>query len=144
MRWFAFTARKWPVDRLLALALAGVHRRLRSAAAEAVAREAVWTARVPVLREQAGSKHGEVRVQGLTGLARLGRDAEVLPFLDDRDALVRAVAGAAAQRAGCRGRASLFHRKSLFDPRHTSVYSRMRRCTRLEGRCRLPNTSTSS
>lgn len=74
--------------------------RVRARAAEAAAREAVWTGRLPVLHRLAGNRHAEVRALGLTGLLRLGRHAEVAAFLDDRHQLVRAIAREAARREG--------------------------------------------
>ncbi|TQM80820.1 hypothetical protein FHX81_3168 [Saccharothrix saharensis] len=100
VRLFAFTAGTWRLDRKVSVALTAPDVRLRSAAAEAVARDCAWTGRVEVLRRLAASPHAEVRVQALTGLVRLGRDAEVLPYLDDTSSLVRALARAAASRQG--------------------------------------------
>jgi hypothetical protein len=74
--------------------------RIRVRAAEAACREAVWTRRVPILRGLASSRRSEVRVVALTGLVRIGHDAEVAEHLDDDAALVRAVARDAARRVG--------------------------------------------
>ncbi|MET7970366.1 HEAT repeat domain-containing protein [Micromonospora sp. NPDC005305] len=87
------------MDDLLA-AVADRDVRVRARAAEAAAREAVWTGRRPVLQRLAGNRHPEVRALGLTGLLRLGRHAEVAAFLDDRHQLVRAIAREAARREG--------------------------------------------
>ncbi|MFI6331922.1 HEAT repeat domain-containing protein [Micromonospora chersina] len=87
------------VDDLLA-AVADRDVRIRARAAEAAAREAVWTGRLPVLRRLAGNRHAEVRALGLIGLLRLGRHAEVSAVLDDRHQLVRAIAREAARREG--------------------------------------------
>ncbi|WP_433313204.1 HEAT repeat domain-containing protein [Micromonospora chersina] len=87
------------VDDLLA-AVADRDVRVRARAAEAAAREAVWTGRLPVLHRLSGNRHAEVRALGLTGLLRLGRHAEVAAFLDDRHQLVRAIAREAARRDG--------------------------------------------
>ncbi|MFE9746336.1 hypothetical protein ACFYOT_15645 [Saccharothrix saharensis] len=100
VRVFAFHAGTWRLDRKVSVALTGSDVRLRSVAAEAVARDCVWTGRVEVLRRLAASTHAEVRVQALTGLVRLGRDAEVVPHLDDMSSLVRALARTAASREG--------------------------------------------
>ncbi|MFJ6675994.1 hypothetical protein ACIQMJ_33255 [Actinosynnema sp. NPDC091369] len=100
VRVFAFNAGTWRLDRKVSVALTASDVRLRSTAAEAAARDCVWTGRVEVLRRLASSPHAEVRVQALTGLVRLGRDAEVVPYLDDRSSLVRALARAAASREG--------------------------------------------
>ncbi|MCE6993352.1 hypothetical protein LZG04_00795 [Saccharothrix sp. S26] len=100
VRAFAFGAGTWRPDRKVSVALTAPDVRLRSAAAEAAARDCVWSGRVEVLRRLAGSPHAEVRVQALTGLVRLGRDAEVVPYLDDASSLVRALARAAASREG--------------------------------------------
>ncbi|CCH32033.1 hypothetical protein BN6_47580 [Saccharothrix espanaensis DSM 44229] len=100
VRWFAFTQGRWRTDRLVDLALTGAHVRLRAGAAEAAAREAVWTNRVALLRRLSGSGHAEVRSQALAGLTRLGHDTEVAAFLEDRSSLVRALARASAARIG--------------------------------------------
>lgn len=100
VRAFAFRAGTWKLDRKVSVASTAPDVRLRSAAAEAAARECVWTGRVEVLRRLGASPHPEVRVQALTGLARLGRDDEVVPHLDDSSSLVRALARASAARLG--------------------------------------------
>lgn len=100
VRAFAFEVGTWRLDRKVSVALTAPDVRLRSSAAEAAARDCVWTARVEVLRRLAASPHAEVRVQALTGLVRLGRDAEVVAYLDDTSSLVRALARAAAARVG--------------------------------------------
>lgn len=100
VRAFAFRAGTWKLDRKVSVALTAPDVRLRSEAAEAAARDCVWTGRVEVLRRLAASPHPEVRVQALTGLARLGRDAEVVPHLDDASSLIRALARTAAARLG--------------------------------------------
>lgn len=74
---------------------------IRSAAAGVVCRDAVWRADTVRLRALAGVRWSDVRALALTGLVRLGRDAEVAQLgLDDTSALVRAAARAAARRAG--------------------------------------------
>ncbi|SBT46174.1 HEAT repeat domain-containing protein [Micromonospora auratinigra] len=80
--------------------------RVRARAAEAAAREAVWTGRLPALHRLAGNRHAEVRAVGLTGLLRLGRHAEVAGHIDDRHQLVRAIAREAARRDGVDARAA--------------------------------------
>ncbi|MEU4768635.1 hypothetical protein AB0H12_35850 [Actinosynnema sp. NPDC023794] len=100
VRAFAFEAGTWRLDRKVSVALTAPDVRLRSSAAEAAARDCVWSARVEVLRRLAASPHAEVRVEALTGLVRLGRDAEVVAHLDDKSSLVRALARAAASRVG--------------------------------------------
>ncbi|MFD0206849.1 MULTISPECIES: hypothetical protein [Saccharothrix] len=100
VRAFAFGAGTWRMDRKVSVALTAPDVRLRSSAAEAAARDCVWTGRVEVLRRLAASPHAEVRVQALTGLVRSGRDAEVVAYLDDTSSLVRALARVAASREG--------------------------------------------
>ena len=100
VRAFAFEVGTWRLDRKVSVALTAPDVRLRSSAAEAAARECVWTARVEVLRRLAASPRAEVRVEALTGLVRSGRDAEVVAYLDDTSSLVRALARAAASRLG--------------------------------------------
>ena len=100
VRAFAFQAGTWRLDRKVSLAMTAPDVRLRSWAAEAAARDCVWMGRVEVLRRLAASPRAEVRVQALTGLVRLGRDAEVGAYLDDSSSLVRALARAAASREG--------------------------------------------
>ncbi|MEU8265310.1 hypothetical protein AB0C02_32500 [Micromonospora sp. NPDC048999] len=73
---------------------------IRVRAAEAACREAVWTRRHDVLRRLARSARAEVRVVALTGLVRVGQDADVAAHLDDDAPLVRAVARDAARRLG--------------------------------------------
>ncbi|MGK5741275.1 hypothetical protein [Micromonospora sp. URMC 103] len=74
--------------------------RIRSGAAEAACREAVWTRQHDVLRRLSRSTRAEVRVVALTGLVRVGQDADVAACLDDDAPLVRAVARDAARRIG--------------------------------------------
>ncbi|MFJ8916339.1 hypothetical protein [Amycolatopsis sp. NPDC102389] len=88
------------VDELTRLALTNSDKNIRARAGEAVAREAVWTGRVDVLRELATCRHGEVRISALTGLARLGHWEEIAGLLDDRSTLIRALARDAARRTG--------------------------------------------
>ncbi|MEV6911176.1 hypothetical protein [Amycolatopsis sp. NPDC051071] len=73
---------------------------IRARAGDAAAREAVWTGRVDVLRKLAAGRHNEVRISALTGLARLGQLEEIVPLLDDRSSLIRALARDAARRTG--------------------------------------------
>jgi hypothetical protein len=100
VRAFAFTSGTWRLDQKVSIALSSPDVRLRSSAAEAVARDSVWTGRVEVLRRLAASPHAEVRVQALTGLVRLGHDADAVARLDDKSTLVRALARSAALRVG--------------------------------------------
>ncbi|MBB5874300.1 hypothetical protein F4553_007734 [Allocatelliglobosispora scoriae] len=92
--------RWWRIEQLLAFAESDADIRIRSRAAEAACREAVWTRRTATLQRLARSAHSEVRVQALTGLSRAGYDDQVSPYLDDESALVRAVARDAVRRAG--------------------------------------------
>ncbi|MBB4956290.1 hypothetical protein [Micromonospora polyrhachis] len=73
---------------------------IRTRAAEAACREAVWTRRPDVLQRLARSARAEVRVVALTGLVRVGQDAYVAGYLDDDAPLVRAVARDATRRLG--------------------------------------------
>ncbi|MCX5209545.1 HEAT repeat domain-containing protein [Kitasatospora sp. NBC_00240] len=73
---------------------------LRARAAEAVAREALWTEQHEILRRLAGSTHQGLRVTGLTGLVRAGLAQEAAGHLDDPSPLVRALAREAVRRAG--------------------------------------------
>ncbi|HEY0697065.1 MAG TPA: hypothetical protein VGD43_04575, partial [Micromonospora sp.] len=74
--------------------------RVRARAAEGACRDAVWTRRHDVLRRLARSARPEVRVVALTGLVRVGQDADVAGYLNDDAPLVRAVARDAARRLG--------------------------------------------
>ncbi|WP_125796071.1 HEAT repeat domain-containing protein [Amycolatopsis sp. WAC 01376] len=88
------------LDELIPLALTNSDKGIRARAGEAVARQAVWTGRVDVLRKLAACRHGEVRISALTGLARLGHWEEIAGLLDDRSTLIRALARDAARRTG--------------------------------------------
>ncbi|WP_410650773.1 hypothetical protein [Amycolatopsis sp. cmx-4-54] len=88
------------LDELIRLALTNPDKGIRARAGEAVARDAVWTGRVDVLRKLATCRHGEVRISALTGLARLGHWEEIVGLLDDRSTLIRALARDAARRTG--------------------------------------------
>ncbi len=90
----------WPPDVLFALAVAEPDLRVRLRAAEVVCRDAVWTGRVEVVRRLARHPRPPVRATALTGLVRLGRHEEAAGWLDDRSALIRAIARDAARRAG--------------------------------------------
>ncbi|MFJ7280855.1 HEAT repeat domain-containing protein [Kitasatospora sp. NPDC098663] len=85
---------------LAVLAESDPDRQVRARAAEAAARQAVWTDQVELLRRLARSRHAEVRITALTGLMRTGSPKDVVPFLDDPSALVRALAREAARRTG--------------------------------------------
>ncbi|HET6287612.1 MAG TPA: hypothetical protein VFG15_12785 [Amycolatopsis sp.] len=104
VRRFAFEVRTrrgdFKLDELIRLALTNSDKSIRVRAGEAVAREAVWTGRVDVLRKLAACCHSEVRISALTGLARLGHFAEIVDLLDDRSTLIRALARDAARRTG--------------------------------------------
>ncbi|WP_244200572.1 hypothetical protein [Micromonospora arborensis] len=89
---------------------------VRSVAAEAACREAVWTRRPDVLRRLARSTRREVRVVALTGLVRGGHDGEVAAYLDDDAPLVRAVARDAARRLGMDAREHYRHVVGIDDP----------------------------
>ncbi|WP_125680974.1 HEAT repeat domain-containing protein [Amycolatopsis sp. WAC 04182] len=88
------------LDDLVRLALTHSDKGIRVRAGEAVARDAVWTGRVDVLRKLAACRHGEVRISALTGLARLGHWEEIAGLLDDRSTLIRALARDATRRTG--------------------------------------------
>ncbi|WP_049796888.1 hypothetical protein [Actinosynnema mirum] len=92
-------------ERLLALARTSPHVRVRAVAAERLAREAVWTNRIAVLRELAAVPRPEVGSVALVGLTRLGATAEVAEHVADRSALVRALARATGVDALTRYRA---------------------------------------
>jgi hypothetical protein len=74
--------------------------RVRTRAAEAACREAVWTRRLTVLQRLARSRRADVRALALTGLVRAGQDAAAAGHLDDDAPLVRAVARDAGRRSG--------------------------------------------
>lgn len=74
--------------------------RIRAQAAESACREAVWTEQITVLRRLSRGSRTEARVTALAGLLRLGLYTDVIEHLDDRSALVRAVAREGARRAG--------------------------------------------
>ncbi|MFJ5928028.1 HEAT repeat domain-containing protein [Kitasatospora sp. NPDC092948] len=85
---------------LAALAERDSDRRVRDRAAEAAARQAMWTDQIELLRRLACSRHAEVRVTALTGLMRTGSPQSVVAYLDDPSAQVRALAREAARRTG--------------------------------------------
>ncbi|MFH9350423.1 hypothetical protein [Kitasatospora sp. NPDC017646] len=85
---------------LAVLAESDLDRQVRARAAEAAARQAVWTDQVELLHRLARNRHAEVRITALTGLMRTGSPQRVVPFLDDPSALVRALAREAARRTG--------------------------------------------
>ncbi|MEU5027722.1 HEAT repeat domain-containing protein [Streptomyces milbemycinicus] len=89
-----------PLRTLVSLAEGDTDVRIRARAAEAAAREAVWTDRADLLRRLAAARHREVRATALTGLIRTGHPDEATAALDDPAGLVRAVARDAARRTG--------------------------------------------
>ncbi|MEV4657300.1 hypothetical protein [Micromonospora sp. NPDC049301] len=94
-------AQGWlPLPDLVTYALTDRDVRIRSGAAEAACRAAVWTRRPDVLRRLARTVRSEVRAVALTGLVRSGNDGEVVAYLDDGAPLVRSVARDAARRLG--------------------------------------------
>lgn len=105
-RWIRF-------DALVKIAAQDADRRCRTIAAQAAAREAVWTEQLGVLRELAGCPYGDVRAVALTGLLRAGRPEEAVNHLGDRDPLVRATAREAARRTGVD--AAAWYRAALAD-----------------------------
>jgi hypothetical protein len=105
-RWIRF-------DALVKIAAQDADRRCRTIAAQAAAREAVWTEQLGVLRELAGCPYGDVRAVALTGLLRAGRPEEAVDHLGDRDPLVRATAREAARRTGVD--AAAWYRAALAD-----------------------------
>ncbi|MEH1030767.1 hypothetical protein Q3V37_13245 [Micromonospora profundi] len=111
------TQRRLRIDDLVAVAESETDVRLRSLAAEAACREAVWTGRLPILRRLARDRRPDVRSVALTGLLRLGEQAEVATRLDDTASLVRAIAREAARRAGIDARAH--YRASIGGPEPT-------------------------
>jgi hypothetical protein len=96
----ALMSRRLPLRTLAAITRRDTDRHCRSLAAEAAVREAAWTERVDLLRQLAGSRYQEVRVEALVGLVRTGRADEVTAYLGDPSALVRATAREAARRTG--------------------------------------------
>ncbi|MFE6055576.1 HEAT repeat domain-containing protein [Kitasatospora sp. NPDC056446] len=94
------TAHRLGLRDLVALAEGDPGRQVRARAAEAAARQAVWTDQVDLLRRLARSRHAEVRITALTGLMRTGSTQDALPYLDDPSALIRALAREAARRNG--------------------------------------------
>ncbi|WP_410658785.1 hypothetical protein [Amycolatopsis sp. lyj-112] len=88
------------LDGLVRYALRHSDMSLRVRAGEALARDAVWSGRVEILRKMATCRHDEVRISGLVGLARLGQLDEIVALLDDRSSLIRALARDAARRTG--------------------------------------------
>ncbi|WP_244298415.1 hypothetical protein [Micromonospora cremea] len=110
-------AQGWlPSPDLVAYALTDRDVWIRSGAAEAACREAVWTRRPDVLRRLARSTRPEVRAVALTGLVRSGHDGEVAAHLDDDAPLVRAVARDAARRLGIDAREHYRNAVDIGDP----------------------------
>ncbi|GAA2807293.1 HEAT repeat domain-containing protein [Kitasatospora sp. CM 4170] len=94
------TAHRVRLRELAILAETDRDRSVRTHAAEAAARQAVWTHQIDLLHRLARSRHPEVRAAGLTGLMRTGSPQDGLPFLDDSSSLLRALARDAARRTG--------------------------------------------
>ena len=90
----------WSPDELVELAESGPDVRIRTRAAEAACRDAVWRRRPAVLHRLARNRRPEVRAVALTGLVRTGDDAHVVTFLGDPSPLARALARDAARRTG--------------------------------------------
>lgn len=90
----------WAPKVMLAAAVNEPNPSIRAQAAEAVCRQAVWSRQTDTLRRLAGHRTPQVRAVAVTGLVRLGHDAEVAGYLDDAAALVRAIARDAARRTG--------------------------------------------
>jgi HEAT repeat protein len=90
----------WPTGQLVQTALQDSDVRIRSRAAEAVAKDAVWTHRRKPVDRLAAGRHPEVRAVAVTGLVRLGDPASAVRFLDDPAPLVRAIARDAARQTG--------------------------------------------
>lgn len=97
---FDLAERHLTVAELVELAETSANRYLRGRAAELVAREVVWNTRTPYLTRLAASSHAEVRAVAVTGLIRAGRADAAVDYLNDRAALVRALARDAARRVG--------------------------------------------
>ncbi|MFJ8039354.1 HEAT repeat domain-containing protein [Kitasatospora sp. NPDC096147] len=105
VRRFALQARlsgpqRLPLSTLTDLAERDHDGRLRSIAAEAAVREALWTNRPDLLRRLTTSRHAEVRALALTALVRSGRPDEAAERLTDPSGQVRALARDAVRRAG--------------------------------------------
>jgi hypothetical protein len=92
--------RWWSPQELFALAVTEPDVRVRARTAEAVCREAVWSRQIDILRRLARHPRPEVRAVALTGLLRVGHEADVAAHLDDPVSLVRAIARDAARRSG--------------------------------------------
>ncbi|HKT02054.1 MAG TPA: hypothetical protein VJT31_21210 [Rugosimonospora sp.] len=90
----------WSADVLFSLAVAEHDPGTRVRATEVVCRRAVWSNQVDTLLRLSRHPHPQVRALALTGLLRLGCDADVAGRLDDPAPLVRAIARAAARRGG--------------------------------------------
>lgn len=90
----------WSADELIGLVESSPDVRIRTRAAEAACRDAVWRRRMAVLHRLARSRRPEVRAVALTGLVRTGNDADVVAYLDDTAPLARALARDAARRTG--------------------------------------------
>ncbi|MFE0459684.1 hypothetical protein ACFW1A_10530 [Kitasatospora sp. NPDC058965] len=96
----ALLARRFPVERLAALAETDSDQQVRGLAAEAAVREAVWTDRLDLVRRLAAGHCPEVRAVALTGLLRAGQAEEVAGFFGDPSQTVRAVSHEAIRRTG--------------------------------------------
>ena len=98
---------RWGYDDLLRFALREPDPAIRSRTAEAAAAEAERRGDVGALRTLAGARFAQVRILGLVGLARLGRDADVAAAITDPAPLVRAYARSRATDAAARYREML-------------------------------------
>lgn len=96
----AVAAGRLPLQRLAALATDDPERRCRVPAAQAAAREAVWSERLDVLRRLTTTVDRDVRALALTGMVRAGHPEEAARHLADPSPLVRATARDAARRTG--------------------------------------------
>ncbi|MFI0937203.1 hypothetical protein [Streptomyces sp. NPDC021020] len=100
----AVAAGRLPLQRLAALATDDPERRCRVPAAQAAAREAVWSERLDVLRRLTTTVDRDVRALALTGMVRAGHPEEAARHLADPSPLVRATARDAARRTGADAR----------------------------------------
>ncbi|MCF2529068.1 hypothetical protein [Yinghuangia soli] len=103
LRRAAFRAGTWPgtaLDELVRVAEGDGDPRLRPAAAETAAREALWTGRGDLLARLAMASHASVRAVGIVAAARAGDPGRALGALDDVSAVIRASARDIARRHG--------------------------------------------
>lgn len=109
----ALARRVYRTRELVRIAVEHPDRPVASRAADAAARDAVWTGNRTVLDSLIRARATQVRALGLTGLVRTGYPQAAIEYLADSAALVRAIARDAVRRNG--SDAAAWYRAKLAD-----------------------------